>query len=77
MKLHKMIEKCLKDVNMHIFVMINELICINIIVITCIISMLSDVNNPGWLVFSMLPTTFIEVFLYLLCSTLVVVDYVE
>ena len=36
-----MIEICLKDDNMHRFVMINALICINIYVITCIISMLS------------------------------------
>ena len=42
MNLHKMIEICLKDDNMHIFVMINALICINIYVITCINSMLSD-----------------------------------
>ena len=38
MNLHKMIEICLKDDNMHIFVMINGLICINNYVITCIIS---------------------------------------
>ena len=31
-----MIEICLKDDNMHIFVMINALICINNYVITCI-----------------------------------------
>ena len=42
MNLHKMIEICLKDDNMHIFVMINALICINNYVITCINSMLSD-----------------------------------
>ena len=36
-----MIEICLKDDNMHRFVMINALICINICVITCINSMLS------------------------------------
>ena len=41
MNLHKMIETCLKDDNMHIFVMINALICINNYVITCINSMLS------------------------------------
>ena len=41
MNLHKMIEICLKDDNMHIFVMINALICINNYVITCINSMLS------------------------------------
>ena len=41
MNLHKMIEICLKDDNMHRFVMINALICINIYVITCINSMLS------------------------------------
>ena len=41
MNLHKMIEICLKDDNMHIFVMINALICINKYVITCINSMLS------------------------------------
>ena len=38
---HKMIEICLKDDNMHIFVMINALICINHYVITYINSMLS------------------------------------
>ena len=38
---HKMIEICLKDDNMHEFVMINALICINNHVITCINSMLS------------------------------------
>ena len=42
MNLHKMIEICLKDDNMHIFVMINALICINNYVITCINNMLSD-----------------------------------
>ena len=42
MNLHEMIEICLKDDNMHIFVMINALICINNYVITCINSMLSD-----------------------------------
>ena len=41
MNLHKMIEICLKDDNMHRFVMINALICINIYVVTCINSMLS------------------------------------
>ena len=41
MNLYKMIETCLKDDNMHIFVMINALICINNYVITCINSMLS------------------------------------
>ena len=41
MNLHKMIEICLKDDNMHGFVMINALICINNYVITCINSMLS------------------------------------
>ena len=41
MNLHKMIEICLKDDNMHIFVMINALICINNYIITCINSMLS------------------------------------
>ena len=41
MNLHKMIEICLKDDNMHRFMMINALICINIYVITCINSMLS------------------------------------
>ena len=41
MNLHKMIEICLKDDNMHRFVMINALICINIYVITCMNSMLS------------------------------------
>ena len=44
MNLHKMIEIYLKDDNMHIFVMINALICINNYVITCINSMLS--NSP-------------------------------
>ena len=41
MNLHKMIEIYLKYDNMHIFVMINALICINNYVITCINSMLS------------------------------------
>ena len=41
MNLDKMIEICLKDDNMHIFVMINALICINNYVITCINSTLS------------------------------------
>ena len=41
MNLHKMIEICLKDDNMHTFVMINTIICINNYVITCINSMLS------------------------------------
>ena len=41
MNLHKMIEICLKDDNMHTFIMINALICINNYVITCINSMLS------------------------------------
>ena len=41
MNLYKMIETCLKVDNMHIFVMINALICINNYVITCINSMLS------------------------------------
>ena len=40
--LYKMIETCLKDDNMHIFVMINALICIHNYVITCINSMLSQ-----------------------------------
>ena len=43
MNLHKMIEICLKDDNMHIFVMINALIFINNYVITYIISMLSTI----------------------------------
>ena len=43
MNLHKMIEICLKDDNMYIFLMINALICINNYVITCINSMLSVV----------------------------------
>ena len=43
MNLYKMIEICLKYDNMHIFVMINALICINNYVITCINSMLSTV----------------------------------
>ena len=42
MNLHKMIEICLEDDNMHIFVMINALICINNYVITCMNSMLSS-----------------------------------
>ena len=41
MNLHKIIEICLKDDNMHIFVMINALICINNYVITCMNGMLS------------------------------------
>ena len=41
MNLYKMIETCLKVDNMHIFLMINALICINNYVITCINSMLS------------------------------------
>ena len=41
MNLHKMIEIWLKDDNMHRFVLINALICINIYVIICINSMLS------------------------------------
>ena len=45
MNLHKMIETCLKDDNMHIFVMINALICINNYVITCINSMLSSMHT--------------------------------
>ena len=45
MNLYKMIEICLKDDNMHIFVMINALICINNHVITCINSMLSISNH--------------------------------
>ena len=48
MNLHKMIEICLKDDNMHEFVMINALICINIYVITCINSMLSVSNGPNF-----------------------------
>ena len=45
MNLHKMIEICLVYDNMHRFVMINALICINIYVITCINSMLSNANK--------------------------------
>ena len=45
MNLHKMIEIYLKSDNMHRFVMINALIYINIYVITCINSMLSDVKD--------------------------------
>ena len=45
MNLHKMIEICLKDDNVHIFVMINALICINNYVITCINSMLSVIDE--------------------------------
>ena len=47
MNLHKMIEICLKDDNMCIFVMINALICINNYVITCINSMLSRGHVAG------------------------------
>ena len=47
MNLHKMIEICLKDDNMHIFVMINALICINNYVITCINSVLSISVNKS------------------------------
>ena len=43
--LYKMIETCLKDDNMHIFLMINALICINNYVITCINSMLSMIRD--------------------------------
>ena len=39
-----MIEICLKYDNMHIFVMINALICINNYIITCINSMLSEIS---------------------------------
>ena len=49
MILHKMIEICLKDDNMHIFVMINALICINNYVITCTNSMLSDTKDILWM----------------------------
>ena len=42
MNLQKMIEIYSKYDNMHIFVMINALICINNYIITCINSMLSD-----------------------------------
>ena len=45
MNLHKMIKICLKDDNMHRFVMINALIYINIYVITCINSMLSKLDD--------------------------------
>ena len=41
MNLHKMIEICLKDDNMYIFLMMNALICINNYVITCMNNMLS------------------------------------
>ena len=44
MILHKMIEICLKDDNMQIFIMINALICINNYVVTCINSMLSNIS---------------------------------
>ena len=44
---HKMIEICLKDDNMHEFVMINALICINNHVITCINSMLSRAETSN------------------------------
>ena len=47
MNLHKMIEICLKDDNMHRFVMINALICINIYVITCTNIMLSERRREG------------------------------
>ena len=44
-----MIEIYLKYDNMHIFVMINALICINNHVITCINSMLSgSTRTPAW-----------------------------
>ena len=46
MNLHKMIEIYLKYDNMHIFVVINALICINNHVITCINSMLSHTYVP-------------------------------
>ena len=52
MNLHKIIEICLKDDNMHIFLMINALICINNYVITCINSMLS--HPPTWIISSLL-----------------------
>ena len=42
-----MIEICLKDDNMHIFVMINALICINNYVITCINRRLSRGAQGG------------------------------
>ena len=42
MNLYKVIETCLKDDNMDIFLMINALISINNYVITCINSMLSS-----------------------------------
>ena len=45
MNLHKMIEIYLKYDNMHIFVMINALICINNYIITCINSMLSMLSK--------------------------------
>ena len=48
MNLQKMIEICLKDDNMHIFVMIKSLICINNYVITCINSMLSVACDGNW-----------------------------
>ena len=41
MNLHKMIEICLKDDNMHIIGVINALNCINNHIITCINNMLS------------------------------------
>ena len=47
MNLHKMIEIYLKYDNMHIFVVINALICINNHVITCINIMLSAAEEPG------------------------------
>ena len=50
MNLHKMIEICLKDDNMHRFVMINALICMNNYVITCINSMLSiEINTKAFI----------------------------
>ena len=45
MNLHKMIEICSKDDNMHTFIMINALNCINNYVITCMNSMLSRVED--------------------------------
>ena len=64
MNLHKMIEICLKDDNMHRFVMINALICINIYVITCINSMLSKGSDgpsqPNRLILPLLHVTVYE-----------------
>ena len=50
MNLHKMIEICLKDDNMHTFIMINALKCINNYVITYMNSMLSTLIQQLFLI---------------------------